>query len=252
MVKLITTIACLISLAATQVSAQDAVTKSFDGESEASVVIIDGLSKSETYGGKTKNNYKLTDTDIMTIFGKYIKTSTQLTGAASKSETARNWEAGLRYEKVFVTDSLSGFLQHKAESDPYNGIYIQRDSTDLGAKYYLTKSDTLTSLLEAGVRYATQNPAFIDVDGKESKSTTAARLYSETSGKFNESTSGKFWVEYVPNFKSSDFSYSTAEASLTVAMSSLLSLKTAYNVYHREIGPKKDTTTFTTALVAKY
>ena len=110
MVKLITTIACLISLAATQVNAQDAATKSFDGESEASVVIIDGLSKSETYGGKTKNNYKLTDTDIMTIFGKYIKTSTQLTGAASKSETARNWEAGLRYEKVFTADVLMDIL----------------------------------------------------------------------------------------------------------------------------------------------
>lgn len=252
MIKMLTTIVCLISFAATQVSAQDAAVKSFDGESEASVVIIDGLSKSETYGGKTKNNYKLTDTDIMTVFGKYIKTSTQLTGAASKSETARNWEAGLRYEKVFTADVLSGFLQHKAESDPYNGIFTQRDSTDLGAKYFLTKSDTFTSLLEAGFRYATQNPAFIDVDGKESKSTTAARLYSETSGKFNDSTSGKFWVEYVPNFKSSDFSYYTAEASLTVAMSSLLSLKTAYNVYHRETGTKKDTTTFTTALVAKY
>ena len=252
MVKLITTIACLISLAATQVNAQDAATKSFDGESEASVVIIDGLSKSETYGGKTKNNYKLTDTDIMTIFGKYIKTSTQLTGAASKSETARNWEAGIRYEKVFVTDLLNGFLQHKAESDPYNGIFTQRDSTDLGAKYFITKDDTLIWFLEAGARYATQNPDFTDTDGARSKSTTAARLYTEASNKFNESTSGKLWVEYVPNFKSDDFSYSNAEASLTVAMSSILSLKTAYQVYHREIGLKKDTTTFTTALVAKY
>ena len=252
MLKLITTIACLLTLVATQANAQDAAVKSFDGESEASVVIIDGLSKSETYGGKTKNNYKLTDTDVVTVFGKYIKTSTQLTGAASKSETARNWEAGLRYEKIFTADQFSGFLQHKAESDPYNGIFIQRDSTDLGGKYFITKADTLVWFAEAGVRYATQNPAFIDVDGKQSKSTTAARLYSETSGKFNESTSAKFWVEYVPNFKSSDFSYYTTEASLTVAMSSILSLKTAYNVYHRETGTKKDTTTFTTALVAKY
>ena len=252
MVKLITTIACLISLAATQVNAQDAARESFDGESEASVVIIDGLSKSETYGGKSKNNYKLTDTDIVSIFGKYIKTSTQLSGAASKSETARNWEAGMRYEKIFTVDQFSGFLQHKAESDPYNGIFTQRDSTDLGGKYFITKSDTLAWFTEAGVRYSTQNPAFIDVNGKESKSTTAGRLYSETSGKFNDSTSGKFWIEYVPNFKSSDFSYYTTEASLTVAMSSILSLKTAYNLYHREIGNKKDTTTFTTALVAKY
>lgn len=225
--------------------------KPLAGESEASVVMIDGLSKSETWGAKTKNTYTFENADSVSIFGKYLRTATQAAGAPDETETALNWEAGLRYERV-LTDRLSGFIQHKAEADPYNGIFTQRDSTDLGAKYFFTKTDTTVFFAEAGVRYSTQIPDYVDSKGETKDSTTAGRLYVEASNKFNEATSGKIWVEYVPNFDESDFNYTKAEASLSVAMNSTLSLKTAYEIYHREVGPKKDTSTWTTALVARY
>ncbi|MFN3453695.1 MAG: DUF481 domain-containing protein [Pseudobdellovibrio sp.] len=243
-------ISVLIAFCTNMAYAQD--TTKFTGESEASVVLIDGLSKSETWGAKTKNVYTFENNDNVSIFGKYLKTSTQAAAAATKTETALNWEVGARYEKSFINDVLNGFIQHKAESDPYNGIFTQRDSTDLGAKYFFIKTDDVTVFTEAGIRFSTQNPDYVDSDGETSKSTTAGRLYVEAQNKFNESTSGKLWVEYIPNFKSNDFSYTTAEASLSVAMSSVLSLKTAYQVYYREMGPKQTTTTWTTALVAKY
>lgn len=223
----------------------------FSGESEATVVIIDGISKSETWGAKTKNTYTFENSDNATVFGKYLRTSTQAAGAVAETETALNWEAGLRYEKVF-TSQLNGFIQHKAESDPYNGVFTQRDSTDLGAKYFFSKTDTTIFFTELGVRYSTQIPDYVDSDGETKKSTTAGRVYVEASEKFNESTSGKIWVEHVPDFQESDFNYTKAEVSLSVAMNSVLSLKTAYEIYHREVGPKKDTTTWTTALVARY
>lgn len=241
-------LALLTAISITKAFAADAV--GFSGESEASVVIIDGLSKSETWGAKTKNTYTLENADKVSIFGKYLRTATQASGAATESETALNWEAGARYEKVF-TEHLNGFAQHKAEADPYNGIFTQRDSTDLGAKYFFTKSDITTLFTELGVRYSTQNPDFI-VDGEPKKSTTAGRVYVEGSHKFNEATAGKLWVEYVPNLDDADLNYTKAEASLSVAMNSTLSLKTAYEIYHREVGPKKDTSTWTTALVARY
>lgn len=221
------------------------------GESEASIVMIDGLSKSETWGAKTKNTYSFENADNISIFGKYLRTATQAAGAANKSETALNWEAGLRYERV-LTKKLNGFIQHKAEADPYNGIFTQRDSTDLGAKYLITQSETTVFLTEIGVRHSTQIPDFVDSKGEAKNSTTAGRLYLEVSNKFNEATAGKIWIEHVPNFAESDFNYTKAEASLSVAMNSTLSLKTAYEIYHREVGPKKDTSTWTTALVARY
>lgn len=223
----------------------------FSGESEASVVIINGLSQSETTGAKTKNIYTFENADNLSIFGKYLKASTKAADATVETETARNWEAGLRYEKSF-TDFFNGFAQHKAESDPYNGIFLQRDSSDLGGKYFFSKTDTTLLFTEVGVRYSSQNPEFVDAKGNKKETTTAGRLYVEASHKFNESTSAKLWVEYIPDFQEKDFSYSTASASLSVAMNSILSLKTAFEIYHRELGPKKDTTTWTTALVARY
>lgn len=224
--------------------------QAFSGESEASVVIIDGLSKSETYGAKSKNTYTFENADNVSIFGKYLKTATQAKDASEKSETALNWEAGARYEKSLI-ESVNAFFQHKAESDPYNGVFTQRDSTDLGAKYFFIKTDATSLFTELGARYSTQNPDF-KINNETKKSTTAGRVYVEGTHKFNESTAGKLWVEHVPNFADSRLNYSHGEASVSVAMSNALSLKTGYEVYYRNEGSKKTTTTWTTALVARY
>jgi putative salt-induced outer membrane protein len=224
------------------VNAED---KTFKGESEASAIVISGNSDSESYGAKTTNTWKFTELDLATVFGKYVRTK------SAGTETAKAWDAGLRYERVFIPDTLNGFLQQKAEHDPYNGVFIQRDSTDIGAKYFFFKSDDLTWFAELGYRYS----SVYAVIGTDRYNSDGIRAYTEAAYKFNASTSGKLWVEHLQNLKDSDQSLTNAEASISVVMTDILSFKTSVLLNHNEgtVAPgKKDTTTWTTALVAKY
>lgn len=218
----------------------------FKGESEASAVIVSGNVDTETIGAKTKNTWNFTELDLATVFGRYMTTKT------AGTTTGKAWDAGLRYERTIVKDVFSGFVQQMAEHDPYNGVFIQRDSTDIGGKYFFTKSDDLTWLAELGYRYTSTYEGLLNSD-----KTTAnyVRLYTELAHKLNTTTSGKVWAEYLQDTKNSDQSLWNAEASLTVAMSTMFSLKTAYLIKHTEgaVAPaKKDTTTWTTALIANY
>jgi putative salt-induced outer membrane protein len=220
-----------------------ATEKKFKGESEASTVVVSGNTNSETYGAKTKNTYSFSELDAVSIFGKLLKTKT------AGVETASAWEFGARYERTFTKDILSGFLQHKAEHDPYNGVFIQRDSTDLGLKYILTKSDDFNWLAEAGLRSSKV------YTGATNETLSFARLYTEMVYKISATSSTKFWAELLPNFKRPDEYQYNAELSLSVTISTMFSLKTAIllNHNHAILEPqKKDTTTWTTALVASY
>ncbi len=223
--------------------------KKFKGESEASAIVISGNSDSESYGAKTTNTWNLTESDLATVFGKYVRTK------SAGTETAKAWESGLRYERVFMKDLLNGFLQQKAEHDPYNGVFVQRDSTDIGAKYFFKKSDDLTWFGEFGYRYTSTYSGLDPVPMTDRYNANGLRVYTEVAAKFNATTSGKFWVEYLANLKDSDKSLTNAEASISVVMTSVLSFKTAMLLNHNEgtAAPgKKDTTTWTTALVANY
>lgn len=218
----------------------------FKGESEASAIVISGNIDSETIGAKTKNTWNMTDLDLASIFGSYLVTKT------AGTETAKAWTAGLRYERIITIDQFSGFLQHMAEHDPYNGVFTQRNSTDIGGKYFFTKSDSLTWFAELGYRYSSIYDGVLTSD---TRNTDYARIYTEITSKFNTSTAGKLWGEYLSDLKDTDKSLWNAEASVTVVMTTLLSLKMSYLVNHNEgtLPPnKKDTTTWITALVANY
>jgi putative salt-induced outer membrane protein YdiY len=214
----------------------------FFGESEASAVVIGGNSTSETFGAKTKNTYAFDEFDLGTVFGRYVRTST------GGTENNKYWEAGLRYERIFTKEVLSGFLQHKVEHDPYNGIYIQRDSSDIGAKYIFVVNDDFNWFGELGYRTSKVYTGTTDT-------ASFVRLYTEASMKISANTNTKLWGEYLHNLKNSNQYQYNAEASLSVSMTSILSLKTAILLNHNEAlaSPlQKDTTTWTTALVAKY
>ena len=223
--------------------------KQFKGESEASAIVINGNSNSETYGAKTSNTWSISENDLATVFGKYIRTTT------AGIESNKSWEAGLRYERVFIKDVFNGFIQQKAEHDPYNGVFVQRDSTDLGGKYFFTKSDTLNWIGELGYRHSETYSGLNPSPDSSKDMANFARLYTEATYKFNQTTSGKLWVEYLANLEKSNSSLTNYETSLTVAMTDILSLKTAYLVNYNEAAAapsKKETSTWTTALVAKY
>ncbi len=219
--------------------------KTFTGETEASAVLISGNANNETYSAKTKNTYAISQSDLATIFGKYIR------GVSAGTENTKAWEAGLRYERVFTKDLFSGFLQQKVEHDPYNGIFIQRDSSDVGVKYTIEKTDYLNWFAEFGYRYQRTYAAM--ETGYENAD--FLRIYTEGEYKLSPTATAKLWLEHLPNLKRPKESQSNGEASLSVAISNIFSLKTAYLVNHNEaiLSPgKKDTTTWTTALVAKY
>lgn len=222
-----------------------AESQKLQGESEASVVLVSGNVDTETYSGKTKNNWNFSEMDSAILFGKYLK------GETDGIESARAWDAGVRYERVISKDIFSVYAQYMIESDPYNGVFLQRNNTDLGGKYFFVKSDSLTWLGELGFR----NSSIIvrGLDGKSDQN--FGRGYTEANSKLNETVSSKLWFEYLSNLKDSDKSLWNAEASISVVMTSLLSLKMAYLINHNDgaVAPlEKNTTTWTTALVAKY
>ncbi|MGZ3806204.1 MAG: DUF481 domain-containing protein [Pseudobdellovibrionaceae bacterium] len=212
-------------------------------ESEASIVSVSGNTTSESYNVKQKTSYKI-DLNILTVSARYLQTK------ASGTETARQWDASLRYERE-LSEKWAVFIQQGAESDPYSG-YVQRDNSDIGGKYYFIKSDLETLLSEAGLRYA---KTILSVTNEVTYA-TSGRLYLEYSKKINESVSGKLWAEYLPNFKDSDAYLLNYEPSLSIMMNQIFSVKLAYLVkYHNktiEPAEKKEDTTFTTALVAKF
>lgn len=221
----------------------------FDSESEAGAVIVSGNAETESYSLKSKNTYTV-DKDTATAFGRYLRTR------SSGTESARNWEAGLRYERSLV-EQFSGFIGHKAESDPYAG-YVQRDSSDLGGKYYFIKSDAFNVLSELGYRYQTT----LSSTGEKSYD-NLARLYFEINKVLTETTSFKYWAEYLPNFTRNEAYLANTEASLSVMLSQNLSLKLSYLVQYQNLKPINTTvtpavegeridTTYTTAIVAKF
>lgn len=213
----------------------------FKGEAEAGAIIVSGNTDSESYNAKAKTVYTQ-EQNIYTAFGRYLKTT------SNNLESARNWEAGARYERE-LTEYLGVFVGQKAESDIYNG-YIQRDSTDAGLKYSFLKTDDMSWFAEAGYRYQKTLPTV--------GSTThdnLGRVYTEFNKAMDKTLSFKYWVEYLPNFTQTDAYLVNTEASMNVMLNSIFSLKLAYLLQYQNVAPaggKYTTTTTTMNLVAKF
>lgn len=211
------------------------------GEAEAGAIVVSGNNDSESYNAKFKTTYSV-DKNNYIGFGRYLKTD------SLGVESARNWEAGVRYERE-LSDYFSLFVGQKAESDVFNG-YVQRDSTDAGVKYFLTKTDSITWTTEAGYRYQVTNPT----TGEVSKD-SLGRIYTEYNQKIRSDLSFKYWAEYLPNMDDADAYLANTEASLNVMLSQVFSLKLAYLLQYQNVvpaGTKYSTTTTTMNLVAKF
>lgn len=213
----------------------------FAGEAEAGAIMVTGNSNSENYAAKGKASYQH-DKNIYTLSGQYIRTE------ANDVESVRNWNAGVRYDRE-LTDYFGLFASQKIESDVYAG-YIQRDSTDVGVKYWITKGDAFNWTAEAGYRYSkTQNV------GIGTSYDQLVRLYTEINTAIDKQFSFKYWAEYLPNMTNPDAYQVNTEASINVMLNSIFSLKLAYLLqYQNEPAPagEYDTTTTTLNLVAKF
>ncbi|UXR65592.1 DUF481 domain-containing protein [Bdellovibrio bacteriovorus] len=213
----------------------------FTGEAEAGAVVVSGNSDSQSYAAKGKAVYTH-EKNVYTAFGRYLKTD------SNGVESARNWEAGARYERE-LTDYLGVFAGQKAESDVFNG-YVQRDSTDLGLKYSLIKSDEMNWFFEVGYRYQKT----LSTAGTVAND-NMGRVYTEFNKALDKTLSFKYWAEYLPNFTEPDAYLFNTEASLNVMLNSIFSLKLAYLLQYQNEVPasgKYTTTTTTMNLVAKF
>lgn len=212
-------------------------------ESELGVVTVSGNTESESYSGK-QTTVRRWDKDSVALTGRYLETK------ARSLVTAKSWDLGLRYEKI-LNDLWSAFLGHKAESDPFSG-YVQKDSTDLGAKYFITKTGDLTWFAELGLSYLKT----IKVAAQSADYDLSTRIYTEATKKLEDNLSFKYWIEYLQSTRRSEVYFINTEASLNVMLNERFSLKTGYLLkYHNELIPptvKYTDATFTTALVAHF
>lgn len=222
----------------------------WSNEAEAAVVTTAGNTETESYSAKQKTTYTQ-EVNSYILSGRYLQTKT------SGIETAKSWDASLRYERE-ISPLWSTFVAYGAEADPYAG-FIQRNNADLGAKYFFIKSEKKNFFSELGYRltstYQAGDPAATPPVIAGPISENFGRLYLEYAQAWNEALSFKMWVEYLPNFTHSAASLLNAEPSVNVMLTSVFSLKMAYLAkYRNEVptGAKNSDTTFTTSIVAKF
>lgn len=211
-------------------------------ESELGIVTVSGNTESESYSGKQLTTYRW-DKDSLSLNARYLQTKD------GSQVTAKSWTLGLRYEKT-LSDLWSLFVAEKAESDPFAG-YIQQDSTDLGAKYLIRKTDGINWFAELGLTdLRTYTVA------RDHEYDLSSRFYTEVSKTLEKNLSLKYWVEYIRSLRRSYVYFVNTEISLNVMLNKQFSLKTGYLLkYHNSLippGDKYSDTSFTTSLVAHF
>jgi putative salt-induced outer membrane protein len=230
----------LSTVIAGPVFAEKENTPGFKGEADLGSTYTSGNTRSENITAKTDNKYRY-DANEVSATARYLRTKD------AGIESTRYWDAGARYARD-ISAWLAAYVGIKAESDPFAG-YVQRDSADIGLKSILTNEDAVQWFLEAGFRHSKTHNVNEDVYDNY------ARLYTEASKELNKSTSFKLWIEHLPNLRNDAAYLTNAEASLTVVMSEILSLKTSYLTKFQNAPPRgfeKTDNMFITALVAKY
>lgn len=226
------------------VGTQAADTK-FSNQSELGVVLAGGNTKSSTVNLKQKSEYVW---DKNTLRGE----GGLLYGKANDEVNARNWFAGLRYERE-LSERFSLFAGVLYQVDTFAG-FDNRKSIDLGGKYFFIKEEGHYFFNETGYRYTDENR----VAGSSPASLTShiLRLYAEWGRNIFESTKVKFWVEYLPDFANTSNYRLNFEPSLQTVMSGTFSLKIAYLGKYQNVpstaGNVQFDYTYTTSLVADF
>jgi putative salt-induced outer membrane protein len=220
---------------------QGAFAAEFNNESEAGIAVAAGNTESQNYNLKQSNSYQV-GADTFKFDGRFLN------AFADKEESARYLSGSLRYERS-LNDMFSIYVSQGFESDKFAGYYL-RHLNDVGGKYNFVKTETFYWLFEAGYRYT--NEKFND--GKHEYK-NSIRTYTETEKKWNPNVSTKYYVEYIPNLKmGKDYQINT-ELSLSAALTSVFSIKSAYLLRYDHlpaIGSATTDTLLTTALVAKF
>lgn len=214
----------------------------FTNESEAGIAVASGNTKSKNYNVKQANAYKF-DANTFKFDARYLNSY------SNNDESARYIFGGLRYERD-LNESFSIFVAQGFESDKFAGYHL-RHSSDIGLKYNIIKTEMFYWLAEAGYRYTNEKLN----DGSHNYK-NSVRAYTETEKKWNPSVSTKYYLEYLPNVKEGKDYQINTELSVSAALTSIFSIKSAYLLRYDHLpaatATTKTDTLLTTALVAKF
>lgn len=234
-------------MASLSVHAEDAKsTGPFSEEAEAGIISVNGNSKSQSYLLKSLTGYQF-DSYTAKLNGEYYKNlskdyPTNLTTIDEK------WVLGIKLDRN-ITEKLGAFIGQSAEKDTTINI-IRRYNSDIGARYNIVKHEGYYTVGEVGYRYSTE-----EYDGNvKSEHFNLGRVYLESEKQWSPACSTKWWAEYLPNFDEPKDYNINSELSLTAALNTTFSLKTAYNVKYDNVpsGTYKTDSMFTTSLLAKF
>lgn len=214
----------------------------FTNESEVGIASANGNTKTQTYTVNQQNQYKW-EKDTLGFKARYLNATAQ------GEETARYFMTNLRYERS-VSSRLGIFAAGTFEKDRFANI-DQRRASDLGGRYHFIDTDKDKFFSDLGYRYLHEDR----LDGTHAYS-QYGRLYVEWAKQWRDSYSTKLWVEYLPNFTDQKDWLLNTEASLTVIMTEVFSLKSAL-LLRNDNSPApgvdyKTDTLFTTSIVAKF
>ena len=214
----------------------------FTNESEVGIASANGNTRTQTYTINQSNQYKW-DKDTLGFKARYLNASAQ------SEETARYFMTSLRYERS-VSSRLGLFAMGTFEKDRFANI-DQRRASDLGGRYHFIETEKNKFFSDLGYRYLHEDR----LDDTHAYS-QYGRLYVEWAKQWQDSYSTKLWVEYLPNFTTQKDWLLNSEASLTVIMTEVFSLKSAF-LLRNDNSPApgvdyKTDTLFTTSLVAKF
>lgn len=230
----------VFTLVATMLSS--AFAADFTNESEAGIAVAAGNTKSKNYNVKQANAYKF-DANIFKFDARYLN------AYSNDNESARYIFGGLRYERE-LSDRFSLFVGQGFESDKFAGYHL-RHSSDIGVKYFIIKEEMFYWLAEAGYRYTNEKLN----DGSHNY-INSLRAYTELEKKWNPSVSTKYFLEYLPNIKEGKDYQINTELSVSAALTSIFSIKSAYLLRYDHLpaatATTKTDTLLTTALVAKF
>ncbi len=234
--------------------------KGIANETALGYVVTGGNSQSETTSFNQKLTYGWTR-DILRLTGHYIQTSGFDQATKLNNQTAENWSANLRFEKVIVPSSFNAILGHGWYGDRFQGIR-EGHSTDIGGKYYFVNTETTKLFSELGYRYSRElllAPAAdnVGVGNRIMPEYHYARIYTQIDYSYSKTLILGAWIEYLPSITSfNDDQRLNYSPYLTSILTDIFSLKVAYEGRYRYkpavVGNELTDYTFTTSLIAKF
>jgi len=216
-------------------------------ESELSIAATSGNSDAQTYQARQTTSYH-SGYNVFRLGAHYLY------GRSQGLESAKNWDATLRYERYF-TEDLGAYVGNGYEGDIFVG-YDHRISGDLGARYYLIPGDKKIDYLVSEAGYRIRYEHHVAGISPTTLTNHFLRGYLEGVYGLTDRMFAKAWVEVLPDLSGSGDFQTNFEISLSVALTDLFSLKVGYQGNYRKVpisaGRKTYDSLLTSGLLAKF